>query len=63
MDLDVHSEQFIAVCAAIPGIDLELMEQQVVSWNRIGQIKFCQVIKREFGPVRDMLNVEHVMES
>jgi hypothetical protein len=63
LDLELPATVFTAVCAAVPGMDLELLEQRVVSWDKQLQIHFCKTIVRDYGPVRDMLNVEHVMES
>jgi hypothetical protein len=54
----------VAVCAAVPGMDLDLMENFILSkWDSFHIKRFCQAVKRERGPARDFLAVEHVMES
>jgi hypothetical protein len=55
---------FVQVCADVPGIDLDKMEEFILAnWDRFNQRQFCQAVKRERGPMRDLLAVEHVMES
>jgi hypothetical protein len=56
--------RFIAVCAAVPGLDLDKMEEYVMThnWGPTLQRSFCGEVKRDRGPLRDVLMVEKIME-
>jgi hypothetical protein len=60
----IQTTTFVAVCVDVPGIDLDLIEEFILAnWDKSGQRLFCSCVKRDRGPARDMLAVEHVMES
>lgn len=64
MELNPPTETFISVSAKVPGMDLDLLEEYILNhWPKSHQQMFCDTIQRDRGPARDMLAIEHVMES
>lgn len=52
------------VCAELLGRDMSAIEEMALAhWNKTDQRRFCTLVKRERGPLRDVLAVEYVMES
>jgi hypothetical protein len=61
---DIGMNTFISVCRNIPGIDLDQLEDHVVSnWTRIEQYRFQSEVSRETGPLRDFLIAARIMEA
>lgn len=53
-----------SVCQKVHGLDLDAIEQFILAkWDKWGQQEFCNRVKRERGPCRDILTIAHVMES
>jgi len=64
LELNPLTEVFISVSTHVPGIDLDLLEEHILTrWPKSHQQMFCDKVKRDSGPARNMLAVEYVMES
>ena len=60
-----NPERICQVCSEkIPGMDLDKIEEWCISnFSASNQRLFCSVVKRDRGPLRDLLTVEYVMET